>query len=147
MCSGLVGGHGDAPPRWVKESAPSTYCNTDPEKVIDHRDSDIEAIIVVTAMFWVVMVDVLFHHTLVVVSPFVVPIPIMVSSIAITVPAVIPVTVTILPAMLVAIPVRIPFALLPSVMVPWWRLVVVMISLVVPVPSIPSATISPSIGS
>jgi hypothetical protein len=32
-------------------------------------------------------------------------------------------------------------------MMSWWRLVVVMISLVVPVPSIPSATVSPSIGS
>ena len=122
------------------------YCHSKSEKFIDHRDSEIEAIVIVTMTFGIVMVDMLFHDALAVMAPFVIAIPMTVPAVmAIAMPTVILIPVTIPPAMLVAVPVWIPFALLPSVMMSWRVLALVMVAFVVSVPSLASVMISPSV--
>lgn len=135
------------PPRWVNESSCPAYCHSYTETII---------MVVVTA---IVMIDRFLYscsETIpipVVMAVPIMPIPIMVSSIAITVPSVMSVTVpavisipmAIFSAMLVSIPVRIPFASIPPVMMSFGCLVVVMVTFVSTVPFIASVAISPSV--
>jgi hypothetical protein len=150
------GGTGGAkPPRWVKGLVCSAYCHSDSENLIDYRESDVGSAVVITMAFGVMVIDMLFHvavtlgtmmidvllyYSFLVMTPLVVTIPV-------AVPAVMAILVTILPAMLVAVPVWIPFALVPPVMMSMVRLVAVVIALAIIVVLAVSATVCPCVAS
>jgi hypothetical protein len=111
-------------------------------------------VVIVTAMFGIVMIDMLFHVAvafgIMMIDvlfnyPFagmVITIPTVIS---IPVPSIIPVPIPIFPAMLIAVPVWVPLAFVPSVVMPWRCFIIVLVTLVVPMPSIASVSISPCV--
>lgn len=155
------GGRGACAPRFVDALAFPADGHPESEKVFDDGDRYIEAIVMVSVTFGIgvvdmlfqvtvtprvmvidvllhvavafrVMMDVLFHYAFVVIASFVVTTP-MPIPVATTVPAV------------MAIPMRVPFSLVPSVVVSRRNPLLVMVPLVMPVPSVAPVTIRPGV--
>ena len=135
-----------APGDVVRGLVCSTDGHCDSENLVDYHESEAGAVVIVTVTFGMVVIDVLFHDALAVMTPFVDAVamiwpPVM----AITIPIVIAIPVTVRPVMFVAVAVRIPFALVPSIMMSWMVLVFVMVFMVASVPSFAPVMISPSV--
>jgi hypothetical protein len=131
----------------------SAYCHSDSENLIDYRESEAGTVFVITMTFRIMMIDVLFHvavpfgtmmidvffhYSLAVMVSFVIAIPV-------AVPVVMAIPVTIPPAMMIAVPVWIPFTVVPSVMMSMVRLGAVVIALIIMVSFSVSATICPCV--